>query len=191
MVDTGSLQPSSRQPDASHASGTRPYKGREQQDKEEATNANWQKHIDSLLSIEDNLKKEEERAPKAKILQELEKAIKHACALWSYMARGHDATKEQLIQIEASLEKITRSPLAQKSQLGQTWAKVATQQATCMVATSAAPECATIRIQLEGGKDKSPNEILTEAKKVIPGVYAVCPLKSGDIDVMVPDQATK
>ena len=60
-----------------------------------------------------------------------------------------------------------------------------------MVATSATPECTTIRIRLEGGKDKSPNEILTEAKKVIPGVYAVCPLKSGDIDVMVPDQATK
>src|SRR5438045_5095079 len=60
-----------------------------------------------------------------------------------------------------------------------------------MVATSATPECAAIRIRLEGGKDKSLNEILTEAKKVIPGAYAVHPLKSGDIDIMVPDQATK
>ena len=60
-----------------------------------------------------------------------------------------------------------------------------------MVATSATPEHAAIRIRLEGGKDKSLNEILTEAKKVIPGVYAVRPLKSGDIDIMVPDQATK
>ena len=94
MVDAGRSQPYSRQPDTSHVSGTRPYKGREQQDKEEATNADWQKHIDSLLSIEDNLKKEEERALKAKILQELEKAIKHACALWSHVTRGHDATEE-------------------------------------------------------------------------------------------------
>src|SRR5438045_5256658 len=125
MVDAGSLQPSSGQPDALRTSGTQPYKGREKQDKEEATNADWQKHIDSLLSIEDDLKKEEERAPKAKILQELEKAIKHARALWSHATRGHDITEERLIRIEASLEKITRSPLAQKSQLGQTWAKVA------------------------------------------------------------------
>jgi hypothetical protein len=50
------------------ALGTQLYKGREQQDKEEATNANWQKHIDSLLSIEDDLKKEEKRAPRARIL---------------------------------------------------------------------------------------------------------------------------
>ena len=97
MVDAGRSQPSSRQPDTSHVSGTRPYKGREQQDKEEATNANWQKHIDSLLSIEDNLKKEEERAPKAKILQELKKAIKHMRALWSNATRGHDVTEERLI----------------------------------------------------------------------------------------------
>ena len=91
MVDAGSSQLSSGQPDAS---GMRPYKGREQQDKEEATNADWQKHIDSLLSIEDDLKKEEERALKAKILQELEKAIKHAHTLWLHATRGHDITEE-------------------------------------------------------------------------------------------------
>ena len=94
MVDAGGSQPSSGQPDTLCTSGTQPYKGREQQDKEEATNADWQKHIDSLLSIEDDLKKEEERALKAKILQELKKAIKHACTLWSHATRGHDATEE-------------------------------------------------------------------------------------------------
>jgi len=94
MVDAGGLQLSSGQPDASHAPGMRPCKGREHQDNEGATTADWQKHIDSLLSIEDNLKKEEERAPKAKIHQELKKAIKHAHALWSHVTRGHDATKE-------------------------------------------------------------------------------------------------
>ena len=135
MVDAGGSQPSSGQLDASRVLGTRPYKGREQQDKEEATNADWQKYIDSLLSIEDDLKKEEERAPKAKILQELEKAIKHARALWSHATRGRDATEERLIQIEASLEKITRSPPAQRNQLGQTWAKVAA-QATCTATAS-------------------------------------------------------
>ena len=50
---------------------------------------------------------------------------------------------------------------------------------------------ATVRIRMEGTKDKSAGEILVEAKKVIPGAYAVRTLRSGDIDVVVPDQATK
>jgi hypothetical protein len=190
MGDAGGSQPFGGQPDASRASGTRLCKGGEQQDKEGVTNADWQQHIDSLLSIEDDLKKEEERAPKARILRELEKAIKQARALWSCATRGRDATEERLIRIEASLDKITKSPLAQRSQLGQTWAKVAA-QATHTATASVAPQRTAIRIRLEGGKDKSAGEILTEAKKVIPGAYAVRPLQSGDIDVLVPDQATK
>ena len=97
MADTGGLQLSSGQLDALRALGTQPYKGREQQDKEGATNADQQKHINSLLSIEDNLKKEEKRAPKARILQELKKAIKQVCALQLHATRERDATKEQLI----------------------------------------------------------------------------------------------
>jgi hypothetical protein len=89
------------------------------------------------------------------------------------------------VRIEASLEKIAKSPLAQKDQLGQTWAKVAAQQATYTATASVEPQRTAVRIQLEGGKDKSASEILTEAKKVIPGAYAVRPLKSGDVDVMV------
>ena len=108
------------------------------------------------------------------------------CALWSHATRGRDATEERLIRIEASLEKITKSPLAQRSQLGQTWAKVAA-QATHTATASAALQRTAVRIRLEGGKDKSAGEILTEAKKVIPGAYAVRPLQSKDIDVLVPD----
>ena len=97
MVDAGGLQLSSGQPDASHAPGMRPCKGREHQDNEGATTADWQKHIDSLLSIEDDLKKEEESAPKARILQELRKVIKQTHALWMQATRGCDTTKERLI----------------------------------------------------------------------------------------------
>jgi hypothetical protein len=74
--------------------------------------------------------------------------------------------------------------------LGQTWAKVAA-QATHTATASVALQRTAIRIRLEGGKDKSAGEILTEAKKVIPGAYAVRLLQSRDIDVLVPDQATK
>ena len=44
---------------------------------------------------------------------------------------------------------------------------------------------------MDGAKDKTPAEILTEARKYIPGAYAVRPLRSGDADVMVPDQTAK
>jgi hypothetical protein len=186
MVDAGGTQP-----DACDASGTRPHKGREQQEGKGTTTADWQKHIDSLLSIKDDLEKEEERVPRAGIRQELEKAIKQARALWTQTTRGHNATEERLIRIESSLEKLTKTSLAQKNQIGQTWAKVAAQQATRTVPASVESQRTAIRIRLEGGKDKNASEILTEAKKAIPGAYAVRLLQSGDIDVIVPDQTTK
>ena len=36
-------------------------------------------------------------------------------------------------------------------------------------------------------KGKKPAEILAAIKPTIQGAYVICPLKSGDIDVMVPD----
>ena len=44
---------------------------------------------------------------------------------------------------------------------------------------------------MEGTQGQDANAILPEVKKVIPGAYAIRQLRSGDIDVMVPDQATK
>jgi hypothetical protein len=64
-------------------------------------------------------------------------------------------------------------------------------QAVYTIPAGTAPERAAIRIRLEGSKDKSPKELLTEAKKAIPGAYTVYPLKSRDVDIIVPDQATK
>ena len=44
---------------------------------------------------------------------------------------------------------------------------------------------------MEETKDKDAKDILIEAKKCIQGAYAIRKLRSGDIDVIVPDQATK
>jgi hypothetical protein len=44
---------------------------------------------------------------------------------------------------------------------------------------------------MEGAGEKIHEEILAEARQSIPGAYAIRQLRSGDIDVMVPDQATK
>ena len=42
-------------------------------------------------------------------------------------------------------------------------------------------------MRLEGVKDKSSAELLSKAKKVIPGAFTVHQLRSSDIDIMVPD----
>jgi hypothetical protein len=111
-------------------------------------------------------------------------------ALWAQASKGQDATEERLIRIEASLEKLTKASPAAKAVPDLSRAKVAAQQATRMVNAST-PQRATVRIRMEGTKVKSAGEILAEAKKVISGAYAVRPLHSGDIDIVVPDQATK
>jgi hypothetical protein len=143
-----------------------------------------------LLSIKDDLQKEEGRGSKVVATQGLEQAIQQARVLWAQASKGQDTTEERLIQIEVSLEKLVKGPLAAKAAPGLTWAKVAAQQATCIVNASILQQ-ATVCICIEGTKDKSTGEILAEAKKIIPGVYAVWLLHSRDIDIVVPDQATK
>jgi hypothetical protein len=44
---------------------------------------------------------------------------------------------------------------------------------------------------MDSTKDKSTSKILAEAKKVISSAYAIWPLRSRDIDIVVLDQATK
>ena len=92
--------------------GTRLLRGREQHNRKETASADWQKYIDTLLSIKDDLEKEEERALKAGILRELEKAIRQARALWTQATRGRDVIEERLIQIKASIKKLAKTPLA-------------------------------------------------------------------------------
>ena len=50
---------------------------------------------------------------------------------------------------------------------------------------------AAVRVRIKETKDKDAKDILIEAKKCIQGAYAIRKLRSGDIDVIVPDQATK
>ena len=91
----------------------------------------------------------------------------------------------RLHQIKNALGRLAKASPTPK---GKSWANVASQSYEATMARSAAtPERAAVRVRLEGAKDKSSTELLAEAKKVIPGAFAVRQLRSGDVDVMVPD----
>jgi hypothetical protein len=49
----------------------------------------------------------------------------------------------------------------------------------------------TVRVRMEDSQGKTAAELLQDAKQAFPTAYAVRPLASGDLDILVPDQATK
>lgn len=71
-----------------------------------------------------------------------------------------------------------------------TWANVAA-AAAVPHPTTASQSRPTVRIRIPEAADKPAAELLARVKPMIPGAYAVRPLRSGDIEVVVPDQRTK
>ena len=69
------------------------------------------------------------------------------------------------------------------------WAVVAVKAARYQTASIA--QRLAVRVRMSEMVGKSNSEILTVVRIVIQGAYAVKPMRSGDIEVMVPDQAAK
>ena len=116
------------------------------------------------------------------------------------IARVENASRNQSAPqgVEARLDRIesllrapagvSQGPLAQ----GGTWAKVAAAGLRQAGASHAAhPGRHTVRVQMAQAEGLGNEEILKEVKKTISGAAAVRVLRSGDIDVTVPDEATK
>ena len=78
-------------------------------------------------------------------------------------------------------------------QKGQSWASMAAAAAMAQATCSAAQptQRPTVRVHLANAKGKSPSELLAMVKLVIQGAYAVRPLHSSDIEVVVLDQKAK
>jgi hypothetical protein len=55
----------------------------------------------------------------------------------------------------------------------------------CRPLTAITVQRLIIRVKMTGIKDKTPSEILTEAKKNISEAYTMKPLCSGDIDIII------
>ena len=60
-----------------------------------------------------------------------------------------------------------------------------------MAKVATTPQRTTVRVHLEESQGREPGKLLEAVKKTIPSAYAVHTLRSGDIDVHVPSQATK
>ena len=103
--------------------------------------------------------------------------------------RGLVAAETRLDRMEKILYKL----IERQNEKGKTWAHITQQPAPAAGKTIPLPttQRPAIRIRMEGAGEKTHGEILAEARQSIPGAYAIRPLRSGDIDVMVPDQATK
>jgi hypothetical protein len=80
----------------------------------------------------------------------------------------------------------------QKEHKGKSWPEIAAHALTYRrPLATLTPNRASVRIRMNGAKEKTRGEILTETRKVIPGAYEIRQLRSGDIDAMVPDQLAK
>jgi hypothetical protein len=202
MGDAGDPQASHRPLDASidAPSPTQQQRTEKPPPTTEQSSADWHTLIDALINVESDLKKEEETPARAATRASLAQAISQAQSLWRAANRGPVAVDTRLNRIENSqnrientLDRIAKRDPPARGARGSTWAHVAAYSPAARrpIATNASSRRTTIRIRMEGAKDRSPNEILTEAKKHLTDALAVRPLRSGDIDVIVPDQATK
>jgi len=71
----------------------------------------------------------------------------------------------------------------------QTWANVALHGSRPL--NGPISQRTAVRVRLPDSQGKSPTELLSTVKPLITGAYAVRQLRSGDIEVAVPDQRTK
>jgi len=120
-------------------------------------------------------------------------------ALWTQSNRNEDTTQQRLSRIEEKLDNlVTGGEAANPAQMSmrggrapkpQTWAGVAAQGIRQLV--EPLTQRTAVRVRLPDAQGKSPTEILATVKPLIAGAYAVRQLRSGDIEVSVPDQHTK
>lgn len=158
----------------------------ETHDKRKENPAEWRSIKEDLTSIKEGLKKEKDLNPR--FIQDLSRVI----------ARVTYALREgPLHEVEARLgriESILRTPTG-PPRAGPpgpvTWASVAAGIRQAGAPETPQPTRHTVRVQMAQAKDMANEEILREVKKTISGAAAIRILKSGDIDVTVPDEASK
>jgi ParB-like chromosome segregation protein Spo0J len=153
-----------------------------------------QKLLDSLQLIQGDLIKEVNKNPGTeRHIAILETTIRLARALFTEANRTQNPIEQRLSRIENALSSLAQGPKGQArvpTGPAQTWANVAAARAPRMAATPLAQRPA-VRTRIAGSAGKTPEELLKSARTVIQGAYAVKLLRSGDVEVMVKDQADK
>ena len=147
--------------------------------------AKWYKIIGQLTELRSDLAKSNGAPPRAKIQEVIQNVLHmlHTCG--PPVTQVNNNLEAKLNKLEGKIDAIATGI---KSQKGQTWASIAAAPATHTLPTM---QCTAVRVHIADTKGKTPAEILAAIKPTIQGAYAIHPLKSGDIDVMVPDQKAK
>lgn len=197
MVDAGGPQTSRWASDAPHASLPRESSGSTQGRSKENTGLTQtlRSLIDYLNTMEDYFKKEEENNTSGiaeRALVYTEEATTRARAAWAQAERERGAGRDkQMDRIEAGIKDLQDGNRKQKGpQPGSSWAAVAAQAERREQATREQVSN-TVRIRPEEALGSDPTIVLQALRQVVPGLIAVRPLKSGDVDVHVKDQAAK
>jgi hypothetical protein len=152
-----------------------------------ASRPEWLKIVDDLIKLEGEIESITKQKTKDAIhriiqkFQEVDTATQTRCEIVTALEKGFQKLEEKLTtKLEGS-----KGPAK-----GTTWADVAAAVAVPQPTTTAQTR-PTVRIRIPETADKSAAELLARVKPIIPGAYAVKPLRSGDIEVVVPDQKTK
>src|ERR1700712_1025450 len=146
---------------------------------------------EDIYTIKRGLEEEGVKSQWLTTLGELATRVPHAS---SNGTARLDAVADRLRAIEETLKKaLNPTPISAGK---ATWASVAaggTRQAcgTHVTPPRATLERHTVRASIPKTKEKTNEEILKEVKKTIPGAAAVRVLRSGDVDITVPDETTK
>lgn len=147
----------------------------------------WLKIVDDLIKLEGEIESISKQKAKDALcraihrFQEVDAATQTNCEIITTIEKGFQKLEEKLsTKLEGSKgpAKVT------------TWASVAA-AAAVPHPTTASQSRPTVRIRVPEAADKPAAELLARVKPMIPGAYAVRPLRSGDIEVVVPDQRTK
>jgi hypothetical protein len=178
-----------RAPDACFdASGTPQQHGGKIPQKTQDTPETGQQLIDCLTKAQGALLEDKNVTPGStnSLAAILDEAMDLARALWRTAQRSESPVEKRLASIESALNKIASPQLASKT---ESWAAIASKA----VRREAVPiaQRPAVRVRIPDIAGKTNPEILTAVRAVIKGAYAVKPLRSGDIEVMVPDQTAK
>jgi hypothetical protein len=182
-------------PNASHdASGKQQHAAGKPPNSTENADAHWRKIIDCLNEVGDDLKKDSNKSPLYDKVQEATRLLRD---VWTQASRNENPMEDRLARIEDMMKAVllvpnspNRSPTASQKIL--TWADVASRSSRTGSAPSPPPtDRPTVRIRIPDAAGKTPKELLDIVKPTISGAYAARSLRSGDIEIMVPDQRTK
>ncbi|PYY19147.1 MAG: hypothetical protein DMG62_24905, partial [Acidobacteria bacterium] len=140
-----------------------------------------------LNEITDSLAGVQEEGVREKIRSKVVLAARAADALYGQTVSQAQNTMVKLAkEMDKKLDALVGNAGAQRS---RSWAEVAAANASRTLPPS--DQRAAVRVRLTEAEGKSTTELLEAVKPVIQGAYAVRRLRSGDVEVMLPNQRAK